>query len=287
MAPVDQSVSVPGEDCLNRMMMTLGTIGAFGFADFDPPEIIGLYARAGCTVVQAFRNREENIPASDIVRVCADLSVTIESLHAHFGDDLDPSSEDEAIRRKTVEHYAREADYCLELGGGMIVIHPSPAHASEGELDRRYAQLSKSFDGFARIGEKTGVVCAVENMPPYHPVGGDVARLVNLVAQTGSEYVAFLLDFGHAHMTCGIAEAVRVAGPHLRYTHVHDNDGTNDTHNLPYRGSLPRDACPGTPAARRCATFSTTACSCGRSSRWPTTSAACSTKVGSGMFRRF
>ena len=44
-------------------------------------------------------------------------------------------------------------------------------------------------------------------------------------------------------MTCGAAEAVRVAGSHLRFTHVHDNDGANDTHRLPYRGNLPWDDC--------------------------------------------
>jgi sugar phosphate isomerase/epimerase len=44
-------------------------------------------------------------------------------------------------------------------------------------------------------------------------------------------------------MTCGIAEAVQLAGPHLAATHVHDNDGVNDTHQLPYRGNLPWDRC--------------------------------------------
>jgi len=101
--------------------------------------------------------------------------------------------------------------------------------------------LGKSLSQYARLGERLGVVFAFENMPAYHPVGGDVKRLVEEIARVGSEHVVFLLDFGHAHMTCGITDAIRAAGGHLKYTHVHDNDGVNDTHLLPGRGTLPWD----------------------------------------------
>lgn len=220
-------------------MMTFGTVGAFGFDDFHPPEVLGLYAGAGCSVVQAFRNRQREISPAEIRRVCGDLGLTIDSLHAHFGDDLDPSSEDESVRKSTLEVYAREAEYCRQVGGTLAVIHPSPARAPEGNLARRQEQFTRSLHDYARLGERLGVVFAFENMPAYHPVGADVGRLVADVAKVDSPHVVFLLDFGHAHMTCGIAESIRLAGPHLKYTHVHDNDGVNDTHALPGRGTLP------------------------------------------------
>lgn len=223
--------------------MTLGTTGAFGFEDFHPPEVIGLYAAAGCTILQVYRNRQRAISPQDILAITRDLPVTIDSIHGHFGDDLDPSSEDEAARRATIALYESEAEYCLALGGDLVVVHPSPAHIPVGDLDGRYAQLRRSFDELARIGEALGVRFAFENMPPYHPVGGDVARLVQAVAAAGSDRIVFLLDTGHAHMTCGIVEGVRAAGGHLQYTHVHDNDGVHDTHNLPGRGTLPWNEC--------------------------------------------
>lgn len=224
-------------------MMTFGTVGAFGFDDFHPPEVIGLYARAGCSVVQAYRNRPKNIPAKDMIAVCHDAGIRIDSLHAHFGDDLDPSSEDEKTRRAAVELYAREGEFCRELGATLAVVHPSPAHVAEGNLERRYVQLQKSFSELSREGERLGVVFAFENMPGYHPVGADVKRLVDEVARAASPHIVFLLDFGHAHMTCGIEQAIKWSGRQMKYTHVHDNDGVNDTHALPYRGNLPWDAC--------------------------------------------
>lgn len=224
-------------------MMVLGTIAAFGFEDFPPREVIGLYAGVGCTVAQAYRNRDKDISADEILAVCNDVPIRIESLHAHFGDDLDPASEDEQTRRRTVESYRPEAEFCRKLGGGMIVVHPSPANAPVGNIDRRYAQLRRSMDDFAAIGEQTGIRIAIENTPPYHPVGPDVQRIVDAVAATGSDHVRFLLDFGHAHMACGITEGLRAANDRLAYTHVHDNDGANDIHALPYHGDLPWDLC--------------------------------------------
>ncbi|MCK6483840.1 MAG: sugar phosphate isomerase/epimerase [Phycisphaerae bacterium] len=222
-------------------MMTLGTTGAFGFEDFHPPEVLGLYAQAGCTIVQVYRNRLRHITSRDILAMMPDEPLTIDSIHGVFGDDLDPSSEDEAFRRQTVDTYKREADFCRELGGDLVVVHPCPARAAVGSLEAKYAQLRRSFDELGRFGDQVGVTFAFENMPPYHPVGYDVERLVREIAAAAASRIVFLLDTGHAHMTCGIGNAVRLAGDNLRYTHVHDNDGKIDNHMLPYRGTLPWD----------------------------------------------
>jgi len=224
-------------------MMTLGVTGAFGFDDFPQPQVLAYYAAAGCSILQVYRNRLKNIPAAEIRSVVRDLPLTIDSIHGHFGDDLDPSSEDESIRRTTVELYRGEADYCRELGGDLVVVHPCPSNVPPGDLEGRHYQLQKSFADLARIGERTGVRFAFENMPPYHPLGSDVARLVREIAAAGSRHVVFLLDTGHAHMNGRIGDAVRAAGKHLAYTHVHDNDGQNDTHKLPFNGNLPWEEC--------------------------------------------
>ena len=250
-------------------MLQLGTIGPFGFDDFKPSEILGLYAGIGCKYVQAYRNRARTIAAKEIRQICGDIGLTIDSLHGHFGDDLDPSSTDETTRTYTVGVYEFEADYVRQLGGNMVVVHPSPSYTnwqrsgggaggaagesrgkpaqtgsgavgeSPEQIERRYAALQKSFEELQATGERLGVTFAFENMPPYHPIGADVPRLVNEIARFGGSRIAFLLDTGHAHMTCGIETAVRAAGPHLKYTHVHDNDGVHDTHILPWRGTLP------------------------------------------------
>jgi len=224
-------------------MMTLGTIAAFGFDDFHPPEVLGLYKRAGCELVQAYRNTNKNVSPGEIISLCSDLGLRIDSLHAVFGDELDPSSEDEAVRRRTVEAYRPELDLCRRLGGRVIVVHPDPPKAPVGNAENRWSQLARSVGEFARLSESAGVQIAIENMPGYHPIGHEVKRLADTIDAHGNGRVVFLIDTGHAHMTCGVGAAIRAAGRRIGYTHVHDNDGVNDTHRLPYTGTLPWDEC--------------------------------------------
>lgn len=219
--------------------MTLGTTGAFGFEDFHPPEVLGLYARAGCTLVQVYRNRLRHITARDIVALMPDEPMRIDSIHGVFGDDLDPSAEDESFRRQTIETYRREADFCKQLGGDLIVVHPCPARVPVGSMDAKHAQLRKSMEELGKFGERMEMTYAFENMPPYHPVGNDVQRLVDEISAVDHPRIVFLLDVGHAHMTCGIGPAMKAVGRRIAYTHIHDNDKKIDNHMLPYRGTLP------------------------------------------------
>ena len=46
------------------------------------------------------------------------------------------------------------------------------------------------------------------------------------------------LDFGHAHMLGGAPEAVEALSGHVITTHVHDNDGTDDIHLVPFDGTI-------------------------------------------------
>lgn len=224
-------------------MMKLGVTGAFGFDDFPQPVTLSHYSAAGFNAIQIYRRREANIPAASIRSVVSQLPGRIDSIHGHFGDDLDPSSEDESARLRAVETYRGEADYCRQLGGDLVVVHPSPANAPVTKIDAKWAQLRRTFSELARVGEATGVRFAFENMPPQHPVGPDVASLVREVADFGSPHIVFLLDFGHAHMNGDVAAAIRAAGRHLAYTHVHDNDGKNDIHLLPMHGTINWTAC--------------------------------------------
>lgn len=220
-------------------MMTFGVTGAFGFSDIPQPQVLAHYAAAGCRVLQVYRNRQHEVPAAEVLRIVRDLPLRVDSIHGHFGDDLDPSNPDPAVRRYAIETYTREAEYCRQLGGDLVVVHPCPAVDVSGpRLDACFAALRQSMDELARVGERIGVRFAFENLPGTYAVGAAVSRLVDSVVATASRHIVFLLDTGHAHMTVGVESAIRTAGAALSYTHVHDNDGRNDLHQLPTRGSI-------------------------------------------------
>jgi sugar phosphate isomerase/epimerase len=46
------------------------------------------------------------------------------------------------------------------------------------------------------------------------------------------------LDFGHAFLMGDVVDAVEAASGHLFTTHLHDNDGREDTHLVPFEGQI-------------------------------------------------
>ncbi len=65
-------------------------------------------------------------------------------------------------------------------------------------------------------------------------------NLVAVLERLGPEApVGLCFDTGHAHMVeADLVEALRAAAPHVVAFHVHDNDGTDDAHHVPYRGTV-------------------------------------------------
>ena len=74
-----------------------------------------------------------------------------------------------------------------------------------------------------------GVQCLVENIPNAFSTP---ERLVSFVNATHLS-TNFVFDTGHAHIMGGVERAFQTMRERIRSTHVHDNDGENDSHLFP------------------------------------------------------
>ena len=120
------------------------------------------------------------------------------------------------------------------------VIHPIVRHESKR---CRVLWLSENMHFLMPLRElagKLGVTLCIENMTgkPYaaHPseaVYGSTAADVLELAQRLDSMVCW--DFGHANITglCQSVELEKLRG-YVRCLHIHDNDGVNDTHRIPF-----------------------------------------------------
>jgi len=54
--------------------------------------------------------------------------------------------------------------------------------------------------------------------------------------------VGVCLDYGHANLMGDLSDAIETVSGHLWTTHVHDNDGRNDDHRVPFAGRIDWDA---------------------------------------------
>jgi len=224
-------------------MTTLSTVAAFGFPDFDPPVVLGLYRELGCTSCQFYRNEQNPPTVADARRIAAEAGLPIDSIHGVFGTDYDPSSPEEAARRRAVEVYRREGELAAALGGPMVVVHPAPPappthRITEAERQGRAAPLRRTMADLAAVGEQLGVVYLFENLPASYWAGEDPVQLAGWVRELGSPHVRMCFDLGHAQMTGAVAERLRPCADVVDYLHVHDNDGQVDDHRMPGDGVM-------------------------------------------------
>ena len=221
-----------------RLVSAIG----WGFPTWDENDAASLLAEIGIPHVQVFRNIHKDIPAADIRSGLAGHGLKVASLHAFFGDEYDPGNPDESARRRNVDNLAREADYCLELGGNLVVVHPGDAILGPATRDtRRVDALVRSGEQLAAVGERTGVVFSLENLQPGQ-MGDDMAMLRGVADKVDSLRLGLNYDCGHANLTSDPMTVLRQAGPRIVSTHIHDNHGREDEHVAPGFGNIDMDA---------------------------------------------
>ncbi len=95
----------------------------------------------------------------------------------------------------------------------------------ERKVDCAFTALEE-LNLFAR---ERGVEVLLENIPNQL---SSAERLIHFVEQTHLK-LNFCLDAGHANLNEGVATAFKIMKSRIRSTHLHDNDGLEDSHLWP------------------------------------------------------
>ncbi len=220
-------------------MPQLTTTAAFGFSDFHPPTILSLYRALGCVCCQFYRNEDNPPTVTQAIDVTQEAGLPIDSIHGVFGERYDPASPDESVRGFSIDVYRREGELALELGGPMVVVHPSPPTdkaVTETQRAEREPPMMRSMEQLAAIGEELGVVYLIENLPHNFYFGNDPLKLAEMIRAVGSPYLRMCFDTGHALMTGTIDDRLAAAADVIDYIHIHDNDAVTDSHLMPGDG---------------------------------------------------
>ena len=168
-----------------------------------------------------------------------DAGIEINQAHGHWRwPSMDYTAEQRAER---FEWMARALYGCALLGCKNLVIHPLMPYGRY-EIDRRVVEEINA-DFFLRLAEVAklhDVTVCLENMPFLNHFLARPAELLGFVKQLDHSHIRMCLDTGHCTMfDISPADAVRRIGKeHLRVLHVHDNDGQNDQHRLPFDGVI-------------------------------------------------
>jgi sugar phosphate isomerase/epimerase len=150
---------------------------------------------------------------------------------------VDLGSTDPSTHQESIDDLMRCVDWLEAAGGKCLVVHPGGL-SDENEQARRRSALGRGLIQLGDHARGAGVLICVENMPPgVHP-GSRMADLADVLRELEHPQLALALDTGHANLGEGVVNETRAAGSLLATTHVHDNDGRQDTHLPPGHGTI-------------------------------------------------
>lgn len=145
---------------------------------------------------------------------------------------IDITATTKATRMRAVD----EIKFALEIADVIpfryLIQHVgvSGQEYDEHRIDAAFSSLDE-IRSFAR---QRGVEVLLENTPNDL---SSAARLEDFLGQTHLN-LGYCFDIGHAHMTYGIEDQFERMQTRIRSTHIHDNDGEEDQHLFPGKGSI-------------------------------------------------
>ncbi len=198
---------------------------------------------AGIPLVEIFCARQhldyhDRAQVAELGHWFRDSEIKVHSMHSPlYSDDVWGRSGPNAVvsitepvksrRMQAVDEIKRVLDIAETIPYRYLIQHlgvPGEEY-SERTADAAFSALEE-VSVFAR---QRGVEVLLENIPNAL---SSAERLLMFLEATHLD-LNICFDTGHAHMKEGVDTAYRLLKPRIRSTHVHDNDGTEDSHLFP------------------------------------------------------
>ena len=174
--------------------------------------------------------------------------LTLHSVHAPITDSLvkgvwGTAYSNAAADAKRRALAVQETEYAIKLASVLpyqfLVVHLGvpDEYANPGDNARDAAR--QSVEAFAATAAKHNVKLALEVIPNALSTPEALVRLVEQDLDIPEIAICGIcMDVGHAHVMGDVPDAIETVAGHLTTTHIHDNDGRRDSHQMPFDGSL-------------------------------------------------
>ncbi|HSK69138.1 MAG TPA: sugar phosphate isomerase/epimerase family protein, partial [Candidatus Limnocylindria bacterium] len=163
---------------------------------------------------------------------------SLHSIHAPFRGFTPRPASDEDFLRWRMDLWHKTIDYCAELSCPIMVVHALNTREYRYTLPQAHV-IRDSLAELCEHGARAGVMVALENIPGGKGPDDILCTLASQRALFPVEGLKYCLDIGHVPLNGSdlFAEA-DAAGADLVTLHIHNNDLTRDSHNLPDDGLI-------------------------------------------------
>ncbi len=184
----------------------------------------------------------------DLADWLGESRLKVHSLHSPMERDVQSGKRDsgmaisisdpERLRRlDAVDEVKRALEVAESIPFRFLVQHLDSGKRMSDQ--RRLDAAFNSLEHLAIFAKQRDVVIALENTP------GELtspSSLRQFIVDTRLNDLKMCFDAGHAHMEDGIEASFDLMRERAVTTHVHDNHGEKDEHQLPYEGTIDWDS---------------------------------------------
>lgn len=177
----------------------------------------------------------------ELRKYAEDKGIAFNQSHAPFGS----SFADEEKTKKRFAEITEAMKRASYLGVENIIVHPCQhlKYAQDGNPEILFEYNMEFYSRLIPYCEEYSIKVALENMWQRtgminHSTCSRPEEFVRYVDELNNDCFVACLDIGHAALVReDLPEFIRALGnERLKCLHVHDVDGTNDSHTLPYFG---------------------------------------------------
>jgi len=209
----------------------------------------------GFEAVEVFATRahfdyHDPAAAAQLAEWLSDLQLSFHSMHAPIVDAMrggkwvggySIASGDENRRKAALAEIAAALKVAATVPFTYLVVHLGiPDGQSAPANDNQPDAARRSVDEIVGLAGAANVRVALEVMPNKLSSAASICHLIE--EQLEGLDVGICLDYGHAHLMGDLGDAIETVSGHLWTTHVHDNDGRQDDHRVPFAGRIDWDA---------------------------------------------
>ena len=174
----------------------------------------------------------------ELAHVIREMGLTVRSLHAPFGHDIDITEPDPAFRQQSLDRLTRAADALQIFGGRLYVIHPG-GEDHDWVWDRE-TRISRSAEGLATLWQRCRErdLDLVVETPLPHLLGGQPDDLEGLLRTLPREGTGVCIDTSHTSLGGFLFEVIDRFASRLVHVQASDNRGHTDDHLPPGDGII-------------------------------------------------
>jgi len=146
----------------------------------------------------------------------------------------------------------KSMEVCAFFECPNIVIHGFKLARYLGSEEAEWNRTEKFLDALAPMAKEMEITLCVENL--YNGISGHLVegpccdarkaaeRIDRFNEKYGREVLGFCFDTGHANLVgIDFDDFITTLGSRLKVLHVHDNDGVNDLHQVPFTFTQSRE----------------------------------------------